>query len=292
MGPSDAQSPASGSPRSRTSSSCRRIIAVRMPRRRCVAATPTVVTPAIGSSPPGMDTGIVNAPAVPTMSAPSNAARGRPGWWTGRRVSLSPCAEPSWRARPPARTTRSNSSAVVGRISTSIVPSSFGKRYVSVRVRLPRGRMLVQMTETETEIQEYRWQGRGGPFTILLTRDVFAPTYTSKEVASGLVVNQGDTVMDIGCGSGILSFVAASLGADRVYGTEGNARAVDIAKRNADLLDVADRVEFRHGSLFEPLKGLRANVVIGDVSGIPDDIAAVSDWFPDGYTGGAAAREG
>ncbi len=151
--------------------------------------------------------------------------------------------------------------------------------------------MLVQMTETETEIQEYRWQGRGGPFTILLTRDVFAPTYTSKEVASGLVVNQGDTVMDIGSGSGILSFVAAALGADRVYGTEVNARAVDIAKRNADLLDVADRVEFRHGSLFEPLKGLRANVVIGDVSGIPDDIAAVTDWFPGGYSGGPTGVE-
>lgn len=144
---------------------------------------------------------------------------------------------------------------------------------------------------TETEIQEYRWQGRGGPFTILLTRDVFAPTYTSKEVASGLVVNQGDTVMDIGCGSGILSFVAASLGADRVYGTELNERAVDIARRNADLLDVADRVEFRHGSLFEPLEGLRANVVIGDVSGIPDDIAAVSDWFPGGYSGGPTGAE-
>ena len=117
----------------------------------------------------------------------------------------------------------------------------------------------------EKEVQEYEWQGRGGPFTILLTRDVFAPTYTSKEVASGLVVNAGDTVMDIGSGSGILSFVAAKLGARKVYGTELNERAVGVATRNAELLGVNDRVEFRHGSLFEPLKGLRANVVIGDV---------------------------
>jgi SAM-dependent methyltransferase len=152
--------------------------------------------------------------------------------------------------------------------------------------------MLGQMSASEVrEAEEYRWQGRSGPFTILLTRDVFAPTYTSKEVASGLVVHEGDTVMDIGSGSGILSFVAAKLGARKVYGTEVNARAVDVARRNAELLGVEDRVEFRHGSLFEPLKGLRANVVIGDVSGIPDDIAAVSDWFPGGYSGGPTGAE-
>jgi release factor glutamine methyltransferase len=141
------------------------------------------------------------------------------------------------------------------------------------------------------DAQEYQWRGRGGPFSILLTRDVFAPTYTSKEIASGLVVNEGDTVMDIGSGSGILSFVAAKLGAGMVWGTEVNARAVEIATRNAALLGVDDRVEFRHGSLYEPLDGLRANVVIGDVSGIPDEIAAVSDWFPGGYSGGPTGAE-
>jgi SAM-dependent methyltransferase len=139
--------------------------------------------------------------------------------------------------------------------------------------------------------QQYEWRGRGGPFTILLDRDVFAPSSTSKEVAEGLVVNPGDTVMDIGAGSGILSFVAAKLGALRVYGTELNERAVALARRNAELLGMADRVEFRHGSLFEPLAGLRANVVIGDVSGIPDEIAAVSDWFPGGYSGGPTGSE-
>jgi SAM-dependent methyltransferase len=152
--------------------------------------------------------------------------------------------------------------------------------------------MLPRMNETsEPQVQEYEWRGRGGPFTILLTRDVFAPTHTSREVAGGLNVNQGDTVLDVGSGSGILSFVAAKLGAARVFGTELNRKAVTVARHNAELLGVEDRVEFRHGSLFEPVGDLRANVVIGDVSGIPDEMAAVTDWFPGGYSGGPTGVE-
>jgi hypothetical protein len=139
--------------------------------------------------------------------------------------------------------------------------------------------------------REYVWTGRGGPFGLLLTPDVFAPTHTSREMAEGLVVAPGDTVIDVGAGSGVLSFVAARLGAKMVYGTDVNGKAVNVATENAARLGLADRVEIREGSLFEPLRGIRANVVIGDVSGVPDDIASVSDWFPGGYSGGPTGAE-
>jgi release factor glutamine methyltransferase len=138
---------------------------------------------------------------------------------------------------------------------------------------------------------EYTWDGREGPFTILLAPGVFAPTYTSKEVAEGLVVNEGETVIDIGCGSGVLSFVAARLGAGRVYGTDANRDAIHLARRNAARLGLEDSVDLRTGSLFEPLVGIQADVVIGDVSGVPDDIAALSDWFPGGFSGGPTGAE-
>jgi len=142
-----------------------------------------------------------------------------------------------------------------------------------------------------TDSHEYTWQGREGPFTIVLTRDVFAPTRTSMEVAEGLRVNPGDTVIDVGSGSGVLSFVAARLGAGAVFGTEVNQRAVELARRNAALLGLGKTVSFRQGSLFEPVEGIRADVVIGDVSGVPDDIAALSDWFPGGFSGGPTGAE-
>ena len=136
----------------------------------------------------------------------------------------------------------------------------------------------------------YTWEGREGPFTIVLAPGVFAPTRTSMEVAEGIVVHPGDTVIDVGSGSGVLSFVAARLGAGRVFGTDINPRAIEVARHNADLLGLADAVDFRQGSLFEPLDGIRANVVIGDVSGIPHIIAEASDWFPGGFSGGPTVR--
>ena len=138
---------------------------------------------------------------------------------------------------------------------------------------------------------EYVWKGRGGPFSILLGDRVFAPTHTSREVAAGLVVNPGETVIDVGSGSGILSIVAAKLGAARVFGTEVEPNSITVATHNAERLGLGDRISFRLGSLFEPLRGVRAHVVIGDVSGVPDEIAAESGWFPGGFSGGPTGAE-
>ena len=140
-------------------------------------------------------------------------------------------------------------------------------------------------------LREILWEGRSGPFPLLLGNRVFPPTHTSREVAAGMVVNPGDTVIDVGCGSGVLSIVAARLGAGAVFGTDLNQESVSFARLNAVRLELADRVATRLGSLFEPLSGLRANVVIGDVSGIPDEIATASDWFPGGFSGGPTGAE-
>lgn len=139
--------------------------------------------------------------------------------------------------------------------------------------------------------REFQWQGRGGPFTLVLGEHMFAPTHTSREVAESLQVNPGDTVIDVGCGSGVLSFVAARLGASQVHGTELNPEGASCARENATRLDMERIVHIHEGSLFEPLDGLRANVVIGDVSGIPDELAQITGWFPGGYSGGPTGAE-
>ncbi|HEX6230789.1 MAG TPA: 50S ribosomal protein L11 methyltransferase [Actinomycetota bacterium] len=138
---------------------------------------------------------------------------------------------------------------------------------------------------------ELEWRWRTGPFTIELDPGVFAPTHTSRTIAEALEIVPGDTVIDVGCGSGVLSFVSARLGAGHVFGVDLSEDAVRIASRNAERLGLADEVEFRVGNLLEPVRGIQADVIIGDVSGIPDEIAAVSGWFPDGRAGGPTGAE-
>lgn len=140
-------------------------------------------------------------------------------------------------------------------------------------------------------VDTFEWKGRGGPFTLSLTPTVFRPTHISLALAESLDILPGETVVDVGCGSGVLSFVAARLGAGRAYGSDISEESVRVAIENARLLGLADRTEFRVGSLFEPLRDVIADVVIGDVSGVPDDLAEVSGWFPGGYAGGPTGAE-
>jgi SAM-dependent methyltransferase len=135
------------------------------------------------------------------------------------------------------------------------------------------------------------WKGRTGPFTISLGDGVFHPTHTSRTIAEALEIGPDDVVIDVGCGSGVLSFVAARLGAKRVIGCDLSEAAIETARENAVALGLQDRVEFRAGDLLEPCRGEQATVIIGDVSGIPDDIARVAGWFPGGEAGGPTGAE-
>jgi len=144
---------------------------------------------------------------------------------------------------------------------------------------------------TVAEEHELEWKGRTGPFTISLGDGVFHPTHTSRTLAEALEITPEDVVIDVGCGSGVLSFVAARLGAKRVIGCDLSGEAVAVATENARRLGVSDRVEFREGNLLDPCKGERATVIIGDVSGIPDEIAQIAGWFPDGKAGGPTGAE-
>jgi methylase of polypeptide subunit release factors len=138
---------------------------------------------------------------------------------------------------------------------------------------------------------EVEWKGRAGPFTLALGPGVFSPTHTSRTLADAIEIETGDTVIDAGCGSGVLAFVAARLGASRVIGCDLSERAIEAARLNAERLGLDDLCEFRQGDLLEPVRDVRANVLIGDVSGIPDAIAAETGWFDDVPAGGPTGAE-
>ena len=59
----------------------------------------------------------------------------------------------------------------------------------------------------------------------------------------------GDTVLDVGCGSGILSVAAAKLGARAVLGIDIEEESVRATMENAQVNGVADKIDSRLGSL-------------------------------------------
>lgn len=136
------------------------------------------------------------------------------------------------------------------------------------------------------------WKGRLGPFDLSVGPTTFRPTTVSKLVADAIEVRDDDLVIDVGCGSGVLSILAAKLGAGHVFGVDAADGTVEIATENAAAQGVADKTTFFQGDLFDPVpEDVEADLVIGDVSGVPDEIAAESGWFPAGLAGGPRGSE-
>jgi len=138
----------------------------------------------------------------------------------------------------------------------------------------------------------FQWKGRLGPLDLILGEHTFAPTTISTLVADAMDVKEGDVVIDVGTGTGVLAIIAAKLGASRVLAIDNSPEVEEVGRANAEVHGVADRIEFHHGDLFDPLdEDIAADVIIGDVSGVPDSLAVVSGWFPDGVGGGPRGSE-
>jgi ribosomal protein L11 methyltransferase len=80
-----------------------------------------------------------------------------------------------------------------------------------------------------------------------------------------LLVNVGDSVADIGCGSGVLAVAAVRLGAARAVGVDIHAEAVMVSTTNAAVCSVADQVEFAEGSI-ELLAGQIFEIVVANIA--------------------------
>ena len=74
----------------------------------------------------------------------------------------------------------------------------------------------------------------------------------------------GDTVLDVGCGSGILGIAALLTGASKAVGVDIDEVAVRTAKENAELNGVADRFTAIHGSFTDKVEG-KFDIVLANI---------------------------
>lgn len=89
-------------------------------------------------------------------------------------------------------------------------------------------------------------------------------------------VKKGDNMLDVGCGSGILSVAALLLGAEKATGIDIDPLAVKSSIENAERNNVADRYIGIHGNLAEKANGcydiITANIVADAIIMLSGDI--------------------
>lgn len=81
------------------------------------------------------------------------------------------------------------------------------------------------------------------------------------------VVNPGDTVLDVGTGSGILAIAAVMLGASHADTVDVENVAVKATAENAERNGVGDRIAVEHGSVGagQPFHGQQYDVVLANI---------------------------
>lgn len=80
-------------------------------------------------------------------------------------------------------------------------------------------------------------------------------------LAKRAIVNKEDIVLDLATGSGMIGIFCADK-AKKVIATDINPKAINYAHFNAILNGVEEKMDFRVGDLFAPVKGMKFDLII------------------------------
>lgn len=80
------------------------------------------------------------------------------------------------------------------------------------------------------------------------------------------------TIADIGTGSGAICLSLLNYLPDlKAVTVDISPEAIEVAKENAELLDLSDRVEFCHGDMLEPIRDRKFTAIVSNPPYIPED---------------------
>ncbi|MCV6608859.1 MAG: peptide chain release factor N(5)-glutamine methyltransferase [Campylobacterales bacterium] len=96
-------------------------------------------------------------------------------------------------------------------------------------------------------------------------------TETLVELASKEIGDKPLTICEVGVGSGIISIILAKLNPHiTIIGTDINPKAIELSKKNAKKFNVINRIDFRLGSILEPVNE-KIDILVSNPPYIADD---------------------
>ena len=132
------------------------------------------------------------------------------------------------------------------------------------------------------------WERRHARLSIR-SRSVFHPDHITSRLCLELLDRHLSSLpcrslLDIGCGSGILALAASRMGVPLVAGVDIDPRAIELSRENAVKNQLADRAHWVLGStaaLRGPFDCLVANLPYGVIDAVADDFPRLLD--PEGH---------
>ena len=129
------------------------------------------------------------------------------------------------------------------------------------------------------------------PDFILNTDDnVYNPAEDSYLWADNLEIQEGQSVLEIGTGSGIVAMYASRL-TDRITVTDINFDACELARRNFEDNGI-EGIEILFGNLFEPVGNRKFDVILFNTPYLPtEDDDVIDDTINYAFDGGVNGRK-
>ena len=126
---------------------------------------------------------------------------------------------------------------------------------------------------------------------IINTHDnVYVPAEDSYLLADNLQINEGQSVLEIGTGTGIVAMYASKLTND-ITVTDINFDACELAKTNFKLNKI-NNIEILFGNLFEPVGNRKFDVILFNTPYLPtEEGEVIDDTLNYAFDGGLNGRK-
>ena len=127
-------------------------------------------------------------------------------------------------------------------------------------------------------------------FIINTHENVYVPAEDSYLLAENLEIKEGQSVLEIGTGSGIVAMYASRL-TDKITVSDINFDACELARKNFEANNI-ENIEILFGNMFEPVENRKFDVILFNTPYLPTEYdEVIDDTINYAFDGGLNGRK-